>query len=217
MKAIIEKLKIIDRKIWLFLGIVIFIFLFGLLISTIIYNVGNSNKSYAEVEAIMKEAAIKYYADTENKATLPEEGEDTSVGDTVLSDGGYMKPLNKLMKNKKCTGKVTVTKEGVNYIYASYLNCGKQYKTIEFYNKLEENVVDSDDGLYEDGNGYVFRGENPNNYITLDNKLWRIVSIDEENTIELVSTDYVNMIIWDDRYIQLNNFKLVTTIFQKVD
>ena len=215
MKAIIEQLKVIDKKLWILLGVVIFVFIFGMLISKLIYSVGNSNKSYAEVEAIMKEAAIKYYADSENKAVLPEEGEDVSVGDRVLSEGGYMKPLDKLIKKGTCTGKVTVTKEGINYIYASYLDCGKDYKTIEFYNKLIENVVEAGDGLYTDTNGYAFRGENPNNYISIDDDLWRIVSIRDDNTIELVSTTSVDMIIWDNRYNSSEKFQTGYNDFNK--
>lgn len=200
MKSFIEKLKIIDKKLWILLGIVIFIFLFGLLISRLIYSINSSNKSFADVEAIMKNAAMKYYSETENKGSLPEEGESTSIGDIVLSEGGYMRPLEKLIKKYTCTGKVTVTKKGDNYIYAPYLDCGKSYKTVEFYNKLIKEAVTEGDGLYQDTNGYVFRGDNPNNYISLDNMLWRIISIDENNTMELVSTDLVDIIQWDDRY-----------------
>lgn len=200
MKAIIEKLKIIDKKLWILLGVVVFIFIFGLLISSLIYSINSSNRSYADVEATMKNAAMDYYSETENKGSLPEEGESVSVGDTVLSEGGYMKPLEKQIKKHTCTGKVTVTKKGINYIYAPYLNCGKTYKTIEFYNKVIKGAVTEGDGLYQSTNGYVFKGDNPNNYISLDNRLWRIISIDENNTMELVSTDYVELVIWDDRY-----------------
>lgn len=42
--------------------------------------------------------------------------------------------------------------------------------------KLEGNT----DGLYETTDSYVYKGENPNNYISFNNRIWRIVSIDKE-------------------------------------
>ena len=44
--------------------------------------------------------------------------------------------------------------------------------------KLKQNIVTSGDGLYIDSyeeNRYIYRGSNPDNYIELDNKLYRIM------------------------------------------
>ena len=45
----------------------------------------------------------------------------------------------------------------------------------------------NEDGLYEENNEYVFKGDNPNNYIKFKGGTWRIVSIDKEtNMIKIV-------------------------------
>ncbi len=206
MKSIIEKIKSLDKKIFIFLGVFLLIILLGIGVSKIIYLVGNSNKSYSEVESILKKAGQDYYR--ENTSSLPkEDGNSVSVGDTVLSDGGYMKSLDKLIKKSTCTGKVTVTKEKDLYNYAAYLDCGKDYKTSEFYKKLEKEVTTSGDGLYEVENGYAYRGENPNNYLSIEGKLWRIISIEEDNTIEAVFMTPITYVTWDDRYNSAENYK----------
>lgn len=199
MGTIIEKIKSIDKRLWLYLGVVLGIIIFALLISKLVYLVSNSKKSYGDVELILKNAGIQYYKD--NISLLPKDnGETRSVGDNVLSEEGYMKSLDKLIKNNKCSGKVTVTKDVEIYNYSAYLDCGKEYKTTEFYKKIIKNTVDSGDGLYEDSHGYVYRGDNPNNYVKIDDNMWRIVSIDEDNNVELTLDTPVEMITWDDRY-----------------
>lgn len=53
-------------------------------------------------------------------------------------------------------------------------------------------VVSSGDGLYEDSDSYVFKGTNPNNYLSFNNKLWRIISIDKETKfVKIMSTTSV--------------------------
>ena len=51
-------------------------------------------------------------------------------------------------------------------------------------------VVTSGDGLYKDGyeeNVYTYRGSNPNNYVTFNNELWRIISVNiSDNTIKIM-------------------------------
>ncbi len=55
--------------------------------------------------------------------------------------------------------------------------------------KLKENMTSSNDGLYRDTyeeNRYIYRGSNPDNYIELDNKLYRIISIEPDNALKVV-------------------------------
>ncbi len=58
----------------------------------------------------------------------------------------------------------------------------------------------SGDGLYkdtyEDGR-CIYRGTNPNNYITFNNELWRIISIESDNTIKITRKDEVRNQIYD--------------------
>jgi len=53
---------------------------------------------------------------------------------------------------------------------------------------LKDKKVDSGDGLYIDSteeNRYVYRGESPDNYISFNNELYRIVAIEADNSLKI--------------------------------
>ncbi len=55
--------------------------------------------------------------------------------------------------------------------------------------QLTSNIVTSGDGLYEDTyepGRYVYKGANPNNYITFNNEEWRIISVEADGTLKIV-------------------------------
>lgn len=162
---------------------------------------GSKNKSYEEVEQIMKNAAIKYYG--VQSGLLPKEGEVVSVKvDTLVSDE-YMKSLTKLRKNESCTGRVEVSRVNNKLVYTPYLDCGKNYVTKELYKAiLEQKTVTSGSGLYDISGEKVYRGENINNYVKLDNNLFRVVKVTSDNKIMLILSDVVSSYgyYYDDRY-----------------
>ena len=50
-------------------------------------------------------------------------------------------------------------------------------------------IVKSGDGLYKDGyisDRYIYRGANPDNYVSFNNELWRIVSVDGNGNIQII-------------------------------
>ena len=66
--------------------------------------------------------------------------------------------------------------------------------------QLLENVVDSGDGLYKDEyeNGrYIYKGANPNNYITFNNETWRIISVENDGTIKIMRNESIGNQVWD--------------------
>ena len=162
---------------------------------------GSKSKSYEEVEQIMKNAAIKYYG--VQSGLLPKEGEVVSVKvDTLVSDE-YMKSLTKLRKNESCTGRVEVSRVNNKLVYTPYLDCGKNYVTKELYKAiLEQKTVTSGSGLYDISGEKVYRGENINNYVKLDNNLFRVVKVTSDNKIMLILSDVVSSYgyYYDDRY-----------------
>lgn len=175
-----------------------------------------SNTSYVNMEENMKNAAIKYT--NQNQGLLPKsESEIKTIKlDTLVND----KKINELKaledENIVCTGYVSISIKEDNYIYKPYLKCGKYYetKTIADYIKVNEPVVTSDDGLYVYGNKLVYRGENPNNYVALGDKLYRIIEITEDGNLKIISTTSdSNRVVWDNRYnneknksVGINNF-----------
>lgn len=59
-------------------------------------------------------------------------------------------------------------------------------------------VVQDGDGLHQDTDGYYFKGLVTNNYVKVFNRLFRIIRINNDNTIKLISEDYVASFIWGD-------------------
>ena len=57
-------------------------------------------------------------------------------------------------------------------------------------------TVEVGDGLYEDSydnNKFIFRGYNPNNYVTFNNELWRIISVDtNDNTFKIMRNNILS-------------------------
>lgn len=166
--------------------------------------------TYTQMEENLKVAAEKYA--NENTKILPkDEKEQTKVNTDTLINSKYIKELYSLDdENIKCSGYVLINKSGKVYKYTPYLKCGKYYETISFvdYIKKNEPIVTSDDGLYQYNNKLIFRGENPNNFVKISDKIYRIIEI-EEDKIRLISINrYKDRINWDDRY-NINEKKYV--------
>lgn len=73
-----------------------------------------------------------------------------------------------------------------------------KYKDVNY---LKKNVVTTVDGLYNDPitqNRYVYRGSNPNNYILINTELFRIVAIEQDNVLKVVSDESIGTHQYDD-------------------
>lgn len=168
--------------------------------------------SYEMMEARMVDAAKRYYS--KNPSLLPAEDEEVILNYDSLVQEKYIKTLPELLKDgDKCSAHVIVNKTDTDYSYTPYLNCPGSYETVEIYKLLidSNNIVTSGSGLYKDDNGsYYYRGEVTNNYIKLGqveknskkiDNIWRIVSIESDNTIKIKSLNKLNKsYVWDDRY-----------------
>lgn len=160
-------------------------------------------KSYEEIELLMKKAATKYYK--ENSNILPTvTGGIVEVSAKKLSNMGYMRDINKYTKKGTCSGKVVVENNDDTFVYTPYLDCGSSYKTTELFREItkSDNIVTEGAGLYARDNEYIFRGDVTTNYVLLNNLLYRIVKVDSNNEVELISQNEVELVYatWDDRY-----------------
>lgn len=187
------------KMIFLIIVIVVLLIIVLLLLSLS----GSKKNSYSDIEKVMVNAAQKYY--NTNSSLLPSADKATSeVSVQKLINGGYMKSLDKYNpKAASCSGKVVVENNDDTYLYVSYLDCGSNYTTTELFREITKssNIVDSDEGLYKINDEYVFRGENVNNYVKMDENLWRIVKVDKNDDIVLIYDGlyWINH-EWDDRY-----------------
>ena len=61
-------------------------------------------------------------------------------------------------------------------------------------------VVTEGDGLYADTyeeGRYIYKGANPNNYITFSGETWRIISVENDNTIKIMRAESIGDMAWD--------------------
>lgn len=66
-------------------------------------------------------------------------------------------------------------------------------------------VIYEEDGLYKIGNGYVYRGNDTDNYIKLNNLMFRIVNITSDGYIKLILDDYINVMAWNKEVVNFPN------------
>lgn len=201
----IDVLKKLDKKFLIMAGCIIFLPIFLIIIIAIIQGC-NRTITYDKYEEKMISATEKYISD---KNIQPiEEGETVSVKLNELVDSKYIKSSEKLLNDNTCEGKVTVRRNGASvdtndggYLnYLVTLNC-KEYSTPHLIDKLKEDVVSEGSGLYVYGDGYIFKGDKPHNYITFFGKKYRIVSIDKNGILKLLKEEpEITSRVWDNKY-----------------
>lgn len=187
------------KLVFIFSGVIgLFILIF--IIIAIVKGIKGTTISPEKLEKLTYEKGVQYFEDNEDKLPLSEGGEVTVTLETLASEG-YIKPLDKLT-NVSCTGGLTVKKNGEYYFYAEYIECGSTYKTKRLVDVLTDasNIVTEGDGLYKVGDEYWYRGEYPNNYVSFNDSLWRILNIDKDGNMRMVNTAPTRKIVWDNRY-----------------
>ena len=87
--------------------------------------------------------------------------------------------------------------EAIDELYNSCFPKGTLDGTV-----FEDKIVVSGDGLYKDEyeeGRFIFKGGNPNNYITFNNEDagWRIISIEPDKTIKIIKNTSIGEMPWD--------------------
>jgi hypothetical protein len=60
----------------------------------------------------------------------------------------------------------------------------------------QSNIVTSGDGLYETEDEYIFRGTNVNNYLYYSSRIWRIIGINDDGSIKIITDEPQTTIVW---------------------
>lgn len=71
------------------------------------------------------------------------------------------------------------------------------------FETLKNKVVKDGDGLYKDSvteGRYVYKGENPDNFISFNNELWRIMSIEKDGSLKIIRANPLDTRIDFDGY-----------------
>ncbi len=191
-----------NEKMMKILGGIIAGFVIFIILLFIISSCSNKKYTYEKLEEKMLEVTKYYYEQNENE--LPSQDKDQKVYTLkkMISDG-KIDELEELFddENIKCDGSVTVSNNNGYYSYSPYLTCGKDYRTKYLYEKIiEDSLVENGVGLYETGDEYIMKGEVKNNYIKYGEKLFRIMRINDDNSIRVIEDEGIPSIPWDDRY-----------------
>ena len=198
-------LKKMDKKFLYICGALIIVPLLIILLLVLIRGC-NSSITAEKYENKMLSAAKNYF---KKKNTLPvSEGGVTQVSLEDLVDEKYIKNPDGYVSDNKCEGYVKVINNGVSvkendggyYLYIPHLSCEK-YKTVHLIDKLLEDVVTSESGLYQTNDGYIYKGSKVNNYVKFADKTYRIISVDNNNIMKLVKVDSEkNRVLWDTKF-----------------
>ncbi|MGM9877058.1 MAG: hypothetical protein ACI33S_00260 [Bacilli bacterium] len=133
--------------------------------------------------------------------------------------------MSKEVSEKKKMGKVELCFDIFSIIFLIGFICFYGYRMIYYKNKflpknsngqtitllsskIKENIITTGDGLYNEENNYIFKGENVNNYIKYSNMLFRVIKIKKDNTIEIILDDTLNYLSYDIDKISYNKSNL---------
>jgi len=169
----------------------------------IFHSITGGKTSYSDIENKVLKAAKKYYSENEN--LLPQsDNEQISIDDVSLTSLGYLDNMADLVKDKDgvtCSAQVIISYNNGTYRYTPLLDCGDAYKSQTFASYIENNVdrVYTGTGLYDLNGEYVYRGEDPNNYIKFSGHIYRIVKISDGKAVLILNEKYQRN-VWDDRY-----------------
>lgn len=202
----LNSLKRLDKKFLVMVGFIIGLPIIIIVFLAVIRGCGNVKITHENYEQKMISAFEKYINDTDKTPT--EEGETLTVELSTLVEEGYIKSTQSLLDDDTCSGSVSVRRNGSsveanNGGYLNYtvdLSCDG-YVTVHLVDKLKEELTTEDSGLYQDGDGYIYKGKKPKNYITFFGINYRIMSIDKNGILKLVKSEpeAINR-VWDNKF-----------------
>lgn len=200
-----------DKKLTSILVVSIFLFI-GTIIAYPIFKIYNVNKSKEKfkgtVSNIITEAK-EYYLEhnkelNENKIFTIEDGK-------IVEEG---LDYNGTLPNK---GTIIINKNGeIQIVVNNSLWCAtKKYNELDInvsdyssdcevnnvvsVGNINVTIVNSGDGLYEENGSFYYKGLNPNNYILVNDTMFRIISLDEQGNLKLISNDILYSEFWSEK------------------
>ena len=178
------------------------------------------NYTSEEFNQYLLDASKSYYKT--RKDMLPK----NNGGKTNISISALVEKQEKYIgKDKTCSGNIEVTNNNGFYMYSSNINCSDGYKSEKLSAHLTspDKIVTTGNGVYFINGKYIYRGDSVNNFLLFNNQLWRIVGVNEDNTIRIIESDYVlknkkkenlefkskrrESVVWDDRYNTEKDYK----------
>ena len=134
-------------------------------------------------------------------AKITVSGERAKSGTVVIDKDGKIIASALQFGNYYCS---TINSKEDKTINPNKMVCSKEKKDVigeNITNKLNENVVTTGDGLYADtteAGRYIYRGANPNNYIKLGSDMYRIISVESDNTLKVIKNGSIGTKAFDE-------------------
>ena len=122
------------------------------------------------------------------------------VGTVSVSAATYFPSVDVTYDNKE-SGLVSTDVQGAIdelYVKAQQVSSGASSEEVEDLG----GTTTSGDGIYRDlyeSGRYIYKGKNPNNYITFNDEFagWRIISIECDGTIKIMRNNSIGSKAWD--------------------
>lgn len=91
---------------------------------------------------------------------------------------------------------------GRSFYYYGMQNVSSSTKTLILNNVVlkDNQLATTKDGLYRDDDGYYFKGNITNNYLLAFNRLFRILRVEDDGTVKLVTEDNTASFMWGNNY-----------------
>lgn len=160
----------------------------------------NSRESAYKDQVSVIESAAKNWS-IDNASTLPDNGTVYRLPVNTLLDEGYITddevkdPRN---SSKNLTGNVEIKYDSsIKQFTYKYVDTASKSNEVSV-NNLSTTIINNSkkkDVLVADGG--IYKGDNPDNYLKLDDKLWRILSNNSDGSIKIVSNEQTAKISWD--------------------
>jgi len=138
-----------------------------------------------------------------NNPAIKFETSGLTEGDTLTANGGTATLKLKITYDSNVTSQPENTK-GTISVTLDYVQADGNGTVTPSgptaADKLIDTAVTTGDGLYADEyeeGRYVYKGANPNNYITFNDETWRILSVETDGTLKIMKKDSIGNRAWD--------------------
>jgi len=138
-----------------------------------------------------------------NNPAIKFETSGLTEGDTLTANGGTATLKLKITYDSNVTSQPENTK-GTISVTLDYVQADGNGTVTPSEptaaDKLIETAVTTGDGLYADEyetGRYIYKGTNPNNYITFNDETWRILSVENDGTLKIMKKDSIGIMVWD--------------------
>lgn len=85
-------------------------------------------------------------------------------------------------------------------IYNPKSETGETLMTLASTITSKSQIVYEGDGLYLDNGNYIYKGSKVDNYVLVNNILFRIIKVNSDRTMDIVFDEYINKLPWNSEY-----------------